>query len=177
MVTQTMPYDYLAGRVVVENVQTYLSDLDKIALSFQTTIQAVDASKIAGEQHIDYAVNKAIRAFDDHGNIAQDLGIEILLQLSACRQIKKALDMGVRTGEMDVVFIVVGTTVRSIEETMRKLTDLVVPDEHLIEYTETKRASLMQTFAITDAEADAAGGPHKIPALIRERIALFNAFK
>ncbi|MGZ4904164.1 MAG: KEOPS complex subunit Cgi121 [Halobacteriota archaeon] len=173
---QTMHYDLLAGRIAIENVQGYLSDLNKIALSCQTTIQAVDASKIAGQQHIDYAVNKAIRSFEDRNNIAQDLGVEILLQLSASRQIRKALDMGVRTGEMEVVFIVVGT-VRSIEETIKKLTHLTVPDERLVEYRETKRASLMQTFTITDVEVDAVGGSHKIPALVRERIALFNAFK
>ncbi len=171
-----MHYDLLAGRVVVGNVKDFLSNLNKIALSCKTTIQAVDASKIAGQQHIDYALNKAIRSFETHSNIAQDLGVEILLQLSACRQIQKALDMGVRTGEMEVVFIVVGTK-RSIEETIKELTYITVPDKRLIEYVETKRASLMQTFRITDAEIDAAGGSHKIPALVRERIALFNAFK
>ncbi len=171
-----MHYDLLAGRIFIEDVHRFLTTLDKIALSRQTTIQTVDATKIAGRHHIDYAVTKAITSFENHSNIAQDIGVEILLQLSACRQIQKALDMGVHTGEMEVVFIVVGTA-RSIEETMKELTRLTVPDERLLEYRETKRASLMQTFKITDAEVGAAGGSHKIPALVRERIALFNAFK
>ncbi len=174
---QTMHYGLLAGKIIIENVQNFLSDLDKIALSCQSTIQAVDASKIAGRQHVDYAVNKAIQSFKDHSNIAQNLGVEILLHLSACRQIGKALDMGVRTGEVGAIFIVVGGSARSIDQTIKKLTYLIVPDERLIAYRETKRAAVMRTFTITDVEIDAAGGPHKIPAIVRERVALFNAFK
>ncbi len=174
--TQITNYGLLAGRITVGNTQRCLATLDKIALSCRTTIQAVDASKIAGHQHIDYAVHQALQSFQDHSNVAQDLGVEILLQLSACRQIQKALDMGIRIGEMEVVFIVVGAA-RPIEETISKLIRLIVPDERLIEYKERKRVSLMQMFTITDVEIDAAGGPQKIPALVRERVALFNAFK
>ncbi|MGZ4902275.1 MAG: KEOPS complex subunit Cgi121 [Halobacteriota archaeon] len=173
---QTIRYELLAGRIAISDVRRFLTTLNEIARSYQTTIQAVDASKIAGRQHIDYAVNKALKSFEDHNNTAQNLAVEILLQLSACRQIQKALDMGIRAGEMGVIFIVVGAA-RPIEETMRALVRLIVPDQGLIEYSEAKRVSLMRTFGITDLEVDATGGPHNIPALIRERIALFNAFK
>ncbi len=173
---ETMCYKFLAGRTSISDRQRFLATLDTIALSNQTTIQAVDASKIAGRQHIDYAVGKAIASFKDRSNIARNVGVEILLQLSACRQIQKALDMGVHTGEMEVVFIVVGAT-RPIAETIKELSGLVESDESVIDYRETKRASLVNAFMMTDAEIDAAGGPHTIPALIRERIALFNAFK
>jgi len=173
---QTIRHELLAGRIAISDVRRFLTTLDEIARSYQTTIQTVDASKIAGRQHIDYAVNKALKSFEDHSNTAQNLAVEILLQLSACRQIQKALDMGIRAGEMGVIFIVVGAA-RPIEETMRALVRLIVPDQGLIEYSEAKRVSLMQTFGITDLEVDATGGPHNIPALIRERIALFNAFK
>ncbi len=172
----TMRYKFLAGRTSISDPQRFLATLDTIALASQTTIQAVDASKIAGQQHIDYAVGKAIASFKDHSNIARDVGVEILLQLSACRQIQKALNMGVHTGTMEVVFIVVGTT-RSIAATIKELSGLVEPDESVIDYRETKRVALMSAFMITDAEINAAGGPQTIPVLIRERIALFNAFK
>jgi tRNA threonylcarbamoyladenosine modification (KEOPS) complex Cgi121 subunit len=35
----------------------------------------------------------------------------------------------------------------------------------------------MQTFNITEEEVRAAGGYHRLPELVRERLALFDAFK
>ena len=47
----------------------------------------------------------------------------------------------------------------------------------VIDYTESKRSRIMTAFDITDKEVDAAGGPEKIPKLVLERVALFDAFK
>ncbi len=173
---QEIQYGLLAGGIVIDDLRHFLATIDTIAQLHQTTIQAVDASKIAGLQHINFAVGKAIKSFDDHSNIAQNVGVEILLQLSARRQIQKALDMGVHAGQMNVVFIVVGTG-QSIARTITELASLIVPDERVIDYSEVKRAPLMKAFHITDIEVNAAGGPHTVPVLIQERIALFNAFK
>ena len=171
-----MQYDVLTGRTVVDDVRSFLKKLGEIGQSCQTTIQAVDATKVADRRHVDYAVTNAIRSFESRSNIAQNLGVEILLQLSACRQIQKALDMGVHKGEMSVLFVIVGAA-QSIGKTMRELNRLIVPDLHVIEYQEIKRAPLMRMFKITDSEIRAAGGPHRIPELVRERVVLFNAFK
>jgi tRNA threonylcarbamoyladenosine modification (KEOPS) complex Cgi121 subunit len=77
---------------------------------------------------------------------------------------------------MDVLFIVVGTT-KSIERSARRLSQLIVVDPRVLDYRETKRGQLMQTFNITEKEVRAAGGYHRIPELVRERLALFDAFK
>ena len=103
-----MQYDVVAGKITIGSVQAFLRELDAIAQPSNTTIQAVDATKVAGRRHVDYAIRNAMRSFRDHRNIATDLGVEILLHLSACRQIRKALEMGVHEGEMDVLLIVVG---------------------------------------------------------------------
>jgi KEOPS complex subunit Cgi121 len=173
---RTMNYEILAGKATIENVETFLHDLDAIARASNATIQAVDAVKVADRQHVDEAVRQATRSFADHNNIATDLGVEILLHLSACRQIRKALNMGVHKGEMEVLLIVVGTR-KSIETSLRRLNQLLAADPRVIDYREAKRAPLMQTFNITDEEIKAAGGYHRIPELVRERLALFDTFR
>ncbi|MGA3359597.1 MAG: KEOPS complex subunit Cgi121 [Halobacteriota archaeon] len=171
-----MRYEILAGKVTIESVEVFLHDLDTIARSSNATIQAVDATKVADRQHVDDAVRQSLRSFANGDNIATNLGVEILLHLSACRQIRKALNFGVHNGYIDVLFVVVGTT-KSIERSARRLNQLIEVDASVIDYSETKRGPLMQTFNITDEEVRAAGGYHRIPELVRERLALFDAFK
>jgi len=93
-----MQYDVVAGKITIGSVEAFLRELDAIAQPSNTTIQAVDATKVAGRRHVDCAIRNAMRSFRDHRNIATDLGVEILLHLGACRQIRKALEMGVHEG-------------------------------------------------------------------------------
>jgi KEOPS complex subunit Cgi121 len=171
-----MHYEILAGKATIASVETFLHDINEIAGSSNATIQAVDATKVANRQHIDDAVGQALKSFTDGNNIAINLGVEILLHLSACRQIQKALNFGVHQGEVDVVFVVVGTT-KSIERSLQRLNQLIDVNPGVIDYSEAKCRSLMQTFNITDEEVTAVGGYHRIPELVRERLALFDAFK
>jgi KEOPS complex subunit Cgi121 len=171
-----MRYEILAGKATIESVEAFLHDIDAIARSSNAAIQAVDASKVADRQHVEDAVRQSLRSFADGRNIATNLGVEILLHLSACRQIQKALNFGLQKGERDVLFIVVGTKT-AIERSAQKLNQLIVVDPRVIDYREAKREALMQTFNITEEEVRAVGGFHRIPELVRERLALFDAFK
>jgi KEOPS complex subunit Cgi121 len=170
-----MRYEILAGKATIESVKAFLHDIDAIARSSNVTIQAVDASKVADRQHVEDAVRQSLRSFADERNIATNLGVEILLHLSACRQIQKALNFGVKKGEMDVLFVVIGTR-KAIERSARKLNQLIVVDPRVIDYHEAKREALMRTFNITEEEVRAVGGHHRIPELVRERLTLFAAF-
>lgn len=171
-----MRYEILAGSVTIEAVEAFLQEINEISRSNNAIIQAIDAKKVADRQHVDTAVRQAIRSFAEHRNVAKDLGVEILLHLSASRQIQKALSMGVHGGEMEVLLIVLGTA-KSIEASTRRLTHLLVADPHVIDYSGEKRAQLMRTFSITEEEINAVGGDQRIPELVGERLALFDAFK
>jgi tRNA threonylcarbamoyladenosine modification (KEOPS) complex Cgi121 subunit len=74
------------------------------------------------------------------------------------------------------LFVVVGTT-KSIERSVQRLNQLIDVDPRVIDYSEAKLVPLMQTFNITNEEVKAAGGNYRIPELVRERLALFDAFK
>jgi KEOPS complex subunit Cgi121 len=84
----------IAGTCEIADVNGFLHALNDIAAGYGITVQAIDASKTAGSEHILAATEKAIRASQRHDSISDDLGMEILLYASGNRQIKKALSMG-----------------------------------------------------------------------------------
>jgi len=98
----------IAGTCEITDVNGFLHTLGGIASGYGITVQAIDASKTAGNEHILAAAEKAIRAVQRHDSISDDLGMEILLYASGNRQIKKALSMGVRTGRNEIVLVAVG---------------------------------------------------------------------
>ena len=171
-----MSYEILAGTISVEDTQRFLDAVNKVSTDSGAIIQAINAENIAGREHIDYAVKKATKSFENGKNIAKDLGLEILLYIGARRHIQKALTMGVREGAMNVLFIVVGEEVQ-VKKALGMLSKMIGVRPEVIEYNESKRSCIMEAFDITDREVDAAGGHEKIPKLVLERVALFDAFK
>jgi tRNA threonylcarbamoyladenosine modification (KEOPS) complex Cgi121 subunit len=84
--------------------------------------------------------------------------------------------MGVREGAMEVLLIVLGTA-KSIKASKLNLAGLLTADPHVLDYSRDKRQQLMTMFSITEQEIYAVGGDYRIPELVRERLALFDAFK
>jgi len=171
-----MAYEILAGKIKIEDTKSFLSTVNEISTNFGVIIQAINAEKIVGKEHIDYAVKKAIKSFENGRNIAKNLGLEILLYMSARRHIQKALAMGIREGAMNVLFVITGEGVQ-VKKALGTLSEMMEVRPEVIEYNESKRSRIMKAFDITDKEVDAAGGPEKIPKLVLERVALFDALK
>jgi KEOPS complex subunit Cgi121 len=171
-----MVYKLLAGTMSIGDTQRFLDVVNKVSTDSGTLIQAINAKNIAGREHVDYAVKKAIKSFENGKNIAKDLGLEILLYISARRHIQKALTLGVREGPINVLFIVIGDETEA-KKALAALGKMVAVKPEVMDYNESKRSHIMETFNITDAEVDAAGGHEKIPMLVIERVALFDAFK
>ncbi len=69
----------LEGTIVIDDVEDFLNKIKKISKEKNITIQALDADKLAGEEHIRFAVEKAIKSFKTSTNIANDLAKEIML--------------------------------------------------------------------------------------------------
>ncbi|GAA5819275.1 MAG: conserved hypothetical protein [Methanobrevibacter sp. CfCl-M3] len=85
---------------IVDNVQNSCCD--------SGIIQLMDAKAIAGIKHLEHGIIHGFNSFKNGLNIANDIGIEICLRVTATRQISKALDIiGLKEGEMDIcaVFI------------------------------------------------------------------------
>lgn len=174
----------ITGTVSILTVDDFLSVLREIADKYVVTVQALDATLIAGAEHIKSAVKKAIRAVGRKNSITSALGLEILLYAAGRRQIERALAMGVKEGEKEVVVVIVDSGGEKdlgvvVEEVKRKtgivedpIRDLELESDH----NKHKREKLKQFFGITDDELNAVG-EKKLKMLVLERVALLDVLK
>ncbi len=161
----------LGGRVEIKDVRAFIARLAEIGKEQRVTIQAANADLIAGREHLEYAVTKAIEAFHNKTNLARDLGMEIMLYLRGRRQIEKALEMGVHPGVNNVAIAIVGDGAEGARDSVLSLLDEA--DDGVVEYDHKKDEALMRLYDITPAELEIVGRD-RIPLLARERSALLE---
>ena len=164
----------VSGLVHIEDLREFLKTLNKISSASNVTIQALDADKIAGERHVRFAVKKATDAMEAHTNVANDLGVEIMRYAAGERQIEKAFSIGLHEGENRVVFVLIGEE-QSLSLSSNALLDLI-DEKSLLNYSSSKRESIISQFNITESEIEAVG-EDKIPELVIERVALVDVLK
>ncbi len=169
-----MEFRIVAGSISIQSVPDTLEIFKSISSAHNTIVQAMDADKVAGEDHIYFAVRKALRAKENDYNVARDTGIEIMRYASGKRQIEEAFTMGIREGEMNVVLVVLG----DIEYVQKSVAELrkIIEESPVTEYKESKKDVLADQFAITEKEIGAVG-EEMIPYLVLERIALVDVLK
>ncbi len=158
----------LEGRVYIENVEEFLQKIKNTSKEKNIVIQALDADKIAGEEHIRFAVEKAMKSIRSGTGIANDPAKEILLYAAGTRQISRAVKLGIHKGENNIVLVAVGEARLSGFDEIRP--------EPVIACSPSKREALMKAFGITDKELEAAG-EGKLPELVLERVALVDLIK
>lgn len=169
-----MDTSIVSGLVQIENLREFLKTLNNISSSNNVTIQALDADKIAGERHIRFAVKKATDAMEACTNVANDLGVEIMRYAAGERQIEKAFSIGLHEGENRVVFVLVGEQ-NAISNASGAIREIIV-EKPLLDYSASKRESIILQFNITESEIEAVG-EDKIPDLVIERVALVDVLK
>lgn len=162
------------GSIFIDNVPDFLKAIKSISSNYNTIIQAMDAGKIAGEKHLLFSVQKALRAKENNCCMAHDLGIEIMRYASGKKQIGEAFSMGVHEGQMNVAFVVLGEN-EDVELSVRTLNDLI-EEAPVMKYASSKRAALIEQFLITEEEIWAAG-EEMLPSLVMERVALVDILK
>ncbi|MDI6889197.1 MAG: KEOPS complex subunit Cgi121 [Methanocellales archaeon] len=162
----------IGGIADIKDTAEFIKTLSGVARRHNVTVQALDADKIAGVEHLRFAVEKAMRSMSLGRNISKDLGMEILLYASGRRQINKALQLGISPGKSNVAIAIVGDGAERATREMRGL----VQDAPVLNYNESKKDVILKTFDITDAEIEAVG-EDKIPKLVLERVALLDVLK
>ena len=94
-------------RANIDSVGDVLSKINEIKGDSEI-IQLLNADAIASRNHVIHGVNQAINAFERGENIANDLGVEVLLRCSAQRQISKAFKiLGLSEGEMNLCAVLI----------------------------------------------------------------------
>jgi len=163
----------LEGTVFIEDLEEFLQKLKKISRERNLTLQALDADKIAGKEHIMFAVEKAMNSFRKGSNIAYDLAKEIMIYAAGTRQISRALRLGVHEGHNNIVLVAVGYE-EEISAAGEEFNE--IEPGHTLEYNGSKRNAVMEVFRITEEEIEAVGET-RIPELVLERVALVDVIK
>jgi KEOPS complex subunit Cgi121 len=160
----------LEGTISIYDTEKFLQKLKKISKDKNIILQALDADKLAGEEHIMFAVQKAINSFKTGRNIANDLAKEIMLYAAGTRQINKALKLGVHNGENNIALVTVGEDIDVLSE----FNEIIA--KPVLQYNKSKNQVLMEIFNITEEEIKSVGDD-KIPELVLERVALVDVIK
>lgn len=159
----------LEGTIFINDTELFLKKVKEIGKGKDYVIQVLDADKLAGIEHVIFAVEKAMNSFKKGCNIANDLGKEIMLYAAGTRQINRAIKIGVHNGENNIALVAIG-------EEMDLSGFYEITPGNVLEYEVSKNRALMDIFNITDDEIKAVGAD-KIPELVLERVALVDVSK
>lgn len=140
--------EILGFKGTIESIPKTLEEIDNIRNSCCDvgTIQLMNADAIAGPKHLEHGTIHAMNAFERGDNLANDLGIEILLRTSAQRQISKAFKiLGLKEGEMNIAVVMIDCPDYFIDE----LSNIFIRDDSVLEADESK---LMKIYDIPQKE-------------------------
>ncbi len=146
------------------DVDAFLERTDEVATAHDVTVQAFDARYVVSRRHLERAVELADRERARGEAIARDRGVEIALYAAGRRQIDRAFEMGVSSGETPTVVLVDGP---GEEAAAAAIEEFLAPTATLGAYDEARVRSFYDVDA-AELEATDAG----LAALVLERVAL-----
>ena len=158
-------YEIVGARGEVHGLSQLLNRLQSARRGH---VLALDAGMICGREHLESAVEHALRAFARGTNSANDIMMETILYASGERQISKAREkMSVKEGADSVALVLFGAS----KDDVLKITGLEEDDAVL----ECSRSKLIR-FGIEPGELDAAPSG-RTSDLALERVAFVEILK
>ena len=140
----------IAGfKAEIINIQETLETIDKLRGNCcdECIIQLMDANGIAGRKHLLHGIVHSINAFKRGENLANGLGIEICIRLSAQRQISKALDiLGLKKGKMNIAAVFINCPDYFVDE----LNNTFYRDDNVL----NSNNALIEIYNISEKELD-----------------------
>ena len=132
----------------IENVQETLETFNNISDGCEgCIIQLMDAKGIAGKKHLWHGIIHGLNSFKRGENLANNLGIEICIRLTAQRQISKALDiLGLKKGKMNIAAVLINCP----DNTLNDLNKIFLRDDSVLE----SNSELKDIYDISDKEID-----------------------
>jgi KEOPS complex subunit Cgi121 len=142
--------------------------IERLQLLKDGSVLALDADLICGREHLESAVEHALRSFDQLRNACNNLTMECLLYASGERQISKAQEkMGIKRGTERVALVLFGPRV---EDALNAL-DLV-RDDSVLDASVEKALR----FGVERKEIEALA-PERASDLVLERVAFVDILK
>lgn len=162
----------LFGRPIICDRNEFVKALRRIQDKTGCVVQAVDADNIVSERHLIFAAEKALRAFSEGRNVANDMGVEILRYASGERQIERALEIGLTDSTMRIALIIISGKDRIMPEDS-ELSNIIEIDHKGCSF---KAEAVKRIFNISEEELCAAGEA-RIYNLVLERVALVDTYR
>ena len=142
--------------------------VERLRLLPAGSVLALDADMICGAEHLQSAVEHALRSFDNLNAACNSIAMECLLYASGERQISKAQEkMGLKRGSERMALVIFGGR---IEDALASL-DLV-RDDSVLDASVEKALR----FGISRKEIEALG-PGRASDLVLERVAFVDILK
>jgi len=139
------------------------------------SIQLVDLGMVPGLRYLELATVNAIKSFHSKQPIAKTLSMELLLYISAEKQIARALKrVGVTTETRRVAGVAVGSS-RDVSEAARFLSVTLGQDSDdrlLDEWSRQRIENVRSGFDIGDKELEAIIQPNETETMAVERLAV-----
>ena len=139
------------------------------------SVQLVDLDMVPGQRYLQLATVNAVKSFHSKQPIAKTLSMELLLYISAEKQIVRALKrVGVTTETRRVVGVAVGPS-PDISEAAHFLSVMLGQDGDdrlLDEWSRQRIESVRSGFDIGDKELEAIIHPNETEAMAVERLAV-----
>lgn len=165
--------------VKIENIDFLFSKLkEKIG---DASFQLFDAGKIAGKMHVEFAVLNALKAFKDGRNISRSLPVEVLIYVSAQRQIGKAFQMVGLTSKTKNMVVVVFSNIEQSSKILDEILSLTGGkiNNKVLEVNMEKVKIIKKVFGISNLEIKTQmfaglGLEEIVKKLVVERVALLT---
>ncbi len=135
--------------------------------------QALDASLVVSEKHIQFAAEKALSALSDGRNIANDPGMEIMRYASGERQIERALAMGVSDQTRRIALVMAKVDGQGEWPDDRELCQIIEQDKESFLFDP---GAVKDLFNISSQELEAVG-EERMEDLVIERVALVETYR
>jgi tRNA threonylcarbamoyladenosine modification (KEOPS) complex Cgi121 subunit len=144
-------------------------------------VQLFDAETVAGKRHLFFGTLNAIKKFIQGRGLSQSLDIEILLCVSAQKQIGEAIRInGIQRLTKKIAVVLVANSVESALNAAQKLESLIpgAQDQTLLtKMDDKKRDYLIKSYGISSSEFESLPGTSSEEALewlIVERTAILE---
>ena len=179
----TPPHRLVAGTASVDDLDAFLASLGEVADATGAVVQAFDAGLIVSATHLGEAARLAARAIGRGEAVARDPGVEIMLYAAGCRQIDRALSLGVEEGRGRVVVLVAdfgevpgaGRDAADLDAAVESVADLLEAPATGAFDPACDRERVTAFYDIGARERDATAGG--VADIVRERVALLDVEK
>ena len=161
-------------RISVPEVDAFLALIRGISDRWNSRVVFIGADRVAGRDHVQAALNHALRAEAAGTMISSRFEMEVLLYASGSRQIVHGSVFGLHPGENRAYLCLCPDS----DGAWKELAPLVAPagNENWEEIPPEKANLLMELFSIT-AEELSVVGPDRMKDLVLERVVLLEDYR